>query len=84
MVYCFVHLDDDAPDPAGHEEEVFVVVPDTSKVVMAVPLDALPEFLVLLQQAVGDLPLPECRSCMATMPCLAVCSSPHNEPPQTG
>ena len=79
MVYCYVYLDD-APEPAG-DEEIFIVVPDTSKIALAVPLDALPAFLPVLQRAVGDLPMPECPACTATMPCRVVCSSAHNEPP---
>lgn len=80
MVYCYVHLED-APESAGGDEEIFIVVPDTSKIALAVPLDALPQFLPLLQRAVGDLPMPECPACTATMPCRVVCSSPHSEPP---
>ena len=80
MVYCFVHLLDD-PDPADGEEEVYIVVPDTSKVAMAIPLEALPAFLPLLDQAVCDLPLPECPACGATMPTRAMCAAPHDAPP---
>ena len=80
MVYCYVHLDD-VPEPADGPEEIFIVVPDTSKIALAVPLDALPEFLTVLQRAVGDLPMPECPACTATMPCRVVCASPHSEPP---
>ena len=56
-------------------------MPDTSKVALAVPLDALPEFLTVLERAVGDLPMPQCPACTATMPSRVVCCSPHTEPP---
>ena len=80
MVFCFIHLDD-APDPTDGGEEVFVVVPETSKIAMALPLAALPEFVTLLEEAVCDRPLPQCPTCSATMPTVAVCTSPHNHPP---
>ena len=83
MVYCFVHLDD-APEPVSGDEEVFLIVPDASKVAMAVPLDALAPFLTILDEAVRDLPLPQCPACGATMPSVAVCASPHNEPGHSG
>ena len=83
MVYCFIHLLD-APDPADGEEEVYIVVPDTSKIALAVPLDALPQFLPLLDAVLRDLPLPVCPACAATMPSIAVCSSPHEDPGNSG
>ena len=79
MVFCVIHVDPHGAEP--DDEEVYVVVPGTGKAVMAVPLDALPQFLPLLEQATRDLPPPRCAACMAAMPGLAVCSSPHNEPP---
>ncbi len=83
MVYCFVHLLDE-PDPADGEEEVYVVVPGTSKVAMAIPLDALPQFLTLLEQVLRETPMRLCPVCAAPMASVAVCSSPQREPPQTG
>ncbi len=72
MHFCLVHLDD-ACGAAG--EEVYVVVPG-SKTAMAVPLDALPEFLPLLERAVGGKYPPECQSCAAAIPKLAVSPGP--------
>ena len=51
MVFCVIHLDD-APCRDA-DEEVYVIVPDGSKTAIAVPLDALPRFLPLLQRAFG-------------------------------
>ena len=79
MVFCVIHVDPPCAEP--EDEEVYVVVPGTGKTVMAVPLDALPQFLPLLEQAVCDLPSAQCTACTVPMPGLAVCSSPHSEPP---
>jgi hypothetical protein len=49
-------------------EEVFVVVPGGTKTAMAVPLDALPQFLPLLAQAADALPPPCCPVCSARLP----------------
>lgn len=66
MVFCALHLDR-VEDPLGGEE-VFLVVPGGSKTALSVPLDALPEFLPLLEQAVGGDALPACRVCGAEIP----------------
>jgi hypothetical protein len=79
MVFCVIHVDPPCAEP--EDEEVYVFVPGTGKTVMAVPLEALPQFLPLLEQAVHGLPSPQCAACTAAMPGLAVCSSPHYEPP---
>lgn len=70
MVFCALHLDR-VEDPLGRAEEVFLVVPGGSKTALAVPLDALPEFLPLLEQAVGGDVLPACPVCGAEIPRLA-------------
>lgn len=66
MVFCALHLDraEDVPD----EEEVYLVVPGAARTALAVPLDALPAFLPLLEQAVGADALPECPACGAEIP----------------
>ena len=66
MVFCVIHLDD-APC-RDVDEKAYVIVPDGSKTAMAVPLDALPRFLPLLQRALDDAPLPECSTCATPMP----------------
>ena len=78
MVFCVIHLD--PPGATAEDDEVYVVVPGSAKTTIALPLDALPGFLPLLAEAVGDLPLPLCAACGATMlPTLAECSSPQTE-----
>lgn len=71
MHFCAIHLDDDGAPPG--DEEVYVVVPGGTKTAMAVPLDALPAFLPLLEQAVGATGLPACPDCGAAIPKLRVC-----------
>ena len=68
-MFCVIHLDD-APRRDG-DEEVHVIVPDGSKTAFAVPLDALPRFLPLLERALGAAPLPECSTCAAPIPTFA-------------
>ena len=82
MVFCLMHLD--APGAPGEDEEVYVVVPGAEKTAIALPLDALPQFLPLLEQAVRDLPSAQCSACHATLPGLAVCPSPQNDAARTG
>jgi hypothetical protein len=65
MHFCAIHLDD---RPADDDEEVYVVVPGAAKAVMAVPLDTLDRFLVLLEQAVGSEARPQCRACGTAIP----------------
>jgi len=53
-------------------EEVYVVVPDESKTAIAVPLDALPDFLPILDEARSGLPAPRCPSCWAKLPAIVL------------
>jgi hypothetical protein len=71
MHFCAVHLAQDG-GMLG-DEEVYVIVPGGSKTAMAVPLDALPRFLALLDQAIGGNSRPRCPQCGAAIPDLAVC-----------
>jgi hypothetical protein len=64
MQFSLIHL---AEAPC-EGEEVFVVVPGGTKTAMAVPLDALPQFLPLLTQAAEGLPAPCCPACSARLP----------------
>jgi hypothetical protein len=64
MQFCLIHL---AEVPC-EGEEVFVVVPDGRKTAIAVPLDALAEFLPLLARAAGELRPPRCPACSARLP----------------
>jgi len=56
--FSLINLDDE-----DRSDEVFVVVPDGPKAVIAVPLRALPLFLPLLARAWPDLPEPCCAAC---------------------
>ena len=82
MHFCAIHLDEDGP-PCGGEEEVYVVVPGTTRTAMAVPLDALAQLLVVLEQAVGSEGRPQCTNCGAAIPKLnqAVCPGARSAPP---
>lgn len=82
MVFCVIHLDPPCATP--DEEEVYVVVPHSGKTAIALPLDALPKFLPLLEEAVCDLPPPQCAACTAALPSLATRRSPHNAHGQSG
>ena len=75
MHFCAIHLDDAprSPDP----EEVYVVVPGGSKTAMAVPLDALAQFLLMLERAVGGTSRPRCPTCAAEIPKLDLCPAKH-------
>jgi len=68
MHFSLIHLDDEPSDG----EEVYVVVPDGSKAAIAVPLDALPDFLPILEQARSGLPPARCPACSATLPALVL------------
>lgn len=82
MVFCVIHLD--PPSDPPEDEEVYVIVPGAAKTAMAVPLDALPQFLSLLEQAIGgDVP-PACPKCQTAIPNLGVCPRPHDDPAQSG
>ncbi len=72
MHFCALHLDDASWPP--EEEQVYIVVPGgAKKTAIAVPLDALPQFLPLLEQAVGGPSPPTCAVCGAKIPKLRVC-----------
>jgi hypothetical protein len=64
MQFSLIHL---AEVPCDGEE-VFIVFPGGTKTAMAVPLDALPQFLPLLAQAAEGLPQPCCPACSARLP----------------
>jgi hypothetical protein len=82
MHFCAIHLDD-APS-APDAEEVYVVVPGGSKTAMAVPLDALAQFLPLLERAVGGPARPRCPTCAAEIPQLALCPAAYCKPADPG
>jgi hypothetical protein len=67
MVFCALQLPDVAAPP-GRDEEVFMVVPGTAKIAIAVPLDGLARFLPLLDQAIGRPSRPRCPACGAAIP----------------
>ncbi len=77
MHFCAIHLDDASWPP--EEEQVYVVVPGggAKKTAIAVPLDALPQFLPLLEQAVGGPSPPRCAVCGANIPKLRVYPAAH-------
>jgi len=64
MRFCLIHLPDDA---ATADPEVILVVPGCERTAIAVPLDALPEFLALLDEAV-ELGEQRCPACDASLP----------------
>jgi hypothetical protein len=64
MQFSVIHL----AEVPSEGEEVFVVVPGGTKTAIAVPLDALPQFLPLLAEASGELPPPSCPACSARLP----------------
>lgn len=69
MIFCAINLHDlAAPRGLEHEEEVFVIVPGAAKTAIAVPLDALPHFLPILEEAGGREAWPQCPSCSAEIP----------------
>lgn len=68
MLFSLIHL---ASEPADGEE-VYVVVPDGSKTAIAVPLDALPDVLPILERARSGLPPPRCPACAAKLPALVL------------
>jgi hypothetical protein len=82
MHFCAIHLDDAPRSPRA--EEVYVVVPGGSKTAMAVPLDALAQFLPLLERAVGGPSRPRCPACAAEIPKLALCPPTHCKPVDLG
>lgn len=76
MIFCAINLHDLAAPPGlGREEEVFLIVPGTSKTAISIPLDALAHFLPILEEAGGREAWPQCPSCGAEIPRLknAVC-----------
>jgi hypothetical protein len=78
MHFCAIHLDDEGA-PLGEREEVHIVVPGAAKTAMAVPLDALPAFLPVLESAVGTASVLRCPLCDAEIPKLRVCPETHWE-----
>jgi hypothetical protein len=64
MQFSLIHL----AELPSEDEEVFVVVPGGTKTVIAVPLDALAQFLPLLARAAAGLPPPRCPACSARLP----------------
>jgi hypothetical protein len=64
MQFSLLHL----AEAPSEDEEVFVVVPGGTKTAIAVPLDALAQFLPLLAQAAAELPPPRCPACSARLP----------------
>lgn len=62
MRFCLIHLDDDS-------DELTVVVPGgAERTAIMVPLDALPAFLPILDQAIADLPEQCCDACGEALP----------------
>ncbi|MDX6690588.1 MAG: hypothetical protein QOG15_2045 [Solirubrobacteraceae bacterium] len=64
MHFALMHLD----DTAAPAEEALIAVPGAGKTVIAVPLDALPGFLPILDEAVADQPPACCPACSAELP----------------
>jgi hypothetical protein len=64
MQFSLIHL----AEAPSEDEEVFVVVAGATKTAIAVPLDALAQFLALLAQASAELPPPRCPACSARLP----------------
>jgi hypothetical protein len=62
--FSAIHL----ADVPSEGEEVYVIVPGGAKTAIAVPLDALPQFLPLLAQVAAELPPPRCPACLARLP----------------
>ena len=81
MHFCAVHLDDPGGAP---DEEVFLVVPGAAKTAIAVPLDALAQFLPLLERAAGGDELPRCPACGTGIPQRFVCPGTHSLPGDPG
>lgn len=63
MRFSLIHLDGD-----GGSDTVTVVVPGGEKVAVRLPLDALPEFLPLLDDATAGLPEQCCEQCGEALP----------------
>ena len=77
MCFALMHLSD---EPAV-DEEAYVFVPDTTKTVIAVPLDALPAFLPLLAQALDGSGPVCCPTCAARLPAGVFTGDPDAEEP---
>ena len=63
MRFCFIHLHD---DPRS-SDEAMVVAPGLEKTAIAVPLDELPDFLPVLEEAMADAPAASCEQCGAEL-----------------
>jgi hypothetical protein len=59
--FSLIHVDDSS-------DELTVVVPGGEKVAIMVPLDALPEFLPVLDEATEELAEQCCGACGAALP----------------
>jgi hypothetical protein len=65
MRFCLIHVHD---EDYGPDEEAMVIVPGADKLAIAVPLDALPSFLSLLDEAAADLAPQVCGCCGEVLP----------------
>lgn len=61
MRFHLIHVDSEPRADAG--EEAYVVTPGTARTAIAVPIDALPDFLPILSEALEDLPGQRCPCC---------------------
>jgi hypothetical protein len=61
--FSLIHLDGD-----GGSDTVTLIVPGGKKVAVMLPLDALPEFLPLLDEATARLPEQCCAQCGEALP----------------
>ena len=61
-------------EPSPGEEVILVVPGEPSKTAIAVPLDALPSFLPILERARSELPPACCPRCSAQLPVQAPAS----------
>jgi hypothetical protein len=64
MHFALMHLD----ETPAEDEEVLIAVPGGAKTVIAVPLDALPHFLPILESAVAEHPRACCPECAVELP----------------
>ncbi len=63
MRFSLIHLDGD-----GGSDTLTLIVPGGDKVAIMLPLDALPDFLPLLDDAIEDLPEQRCGTCGEALP----------------
>jgi hypothetical protein len=62
MRFHLMHIDDELR-PMGEDEEVYVFTPGTGKTALAVPLDAVPKVLELLEEALDGVEIQVCEHC---------------------